>query len=529
MLARDADRASTVLAFAGDRFVETVVGPQQKIKAAERELALAELSRPGYAALLYGFLNGHSPSSAKDLLQANLLSATDLKPNGVAASFQPGMAAESSRGSTLGMLPLIDSPDVAMVTLAEQAGYESFARSYESEWAEYVDPFAVRVSRSQASNGNTTLDAELRVLPLLRGQYRDFMNSVGKARVRAGTPSDGFRMLLGVGKDAELRHLLTSASRHLTEHEFSFDWLGDYAFIGVADRSELAAAARYQHDIYPQPWNDDENGRDRSLAAAAQTPAYAGIAIRSTAGAAIALGLLRKISDEVAPGIVVWSEARKHRGVSLMSVRGTEEDTQDFTLYYALTSHALLLSLNPAVLESVIDQYLDGNGPAAIDGKPGSRDAQLVVDLKGKQQGAIATVLSWLLTRTLTENTASAQDAAAAIFHGAPELASTPDKANDLMRNYFGSVVQTLEGHSYGFGPGGVEDPLRAAPRLAEVARYSGARLTCRQSRRSLELAAQRSLLRRYEPNGGPPGTGAALQSLRVHLTLSLQLRRARA
>ncbi|HEY5374917.1 MAG TPA: hypothetical protein VIK01_14645 [Polyangiaceae bacterium] len=407
MLARDADREAAVLAFAGDRFVESVVGPQQKIKAAEREFALAELSRPGYAALLYGYFNGHSPTSAKDLLQANLLSAADLKPGGVAASFQPGMPAESSRGSTLGMLPLIDAPDLTMVTSAEQAGYDSFARSYESEWAEYVDPFAVRVSRAEAPDGGTTLDAELRVLPLLRGQYRDFMSSVGKARVRAGTPPDGFRMLLGVGKDAELRHLLTSASRNLTEHEFSFDWLGDYAFIGVADRSELAEAARYQRDILPQPL-DDESGRDRALAAAAHTPAYAGIAIRSTAGAAIALGLLRKISDEVAPGIVIWSEARKHRGVSVMSVRGTEQDTQDFTLYYALTSHALLLSLNPAVLESVIDQYLDGKGPTAVDGKPGPRDAQLVVDLKGKQQGAVSTVLSWLLTRTLTENTQSA-------------------------------------------------------------------------------------------------------------------------
>ena len=521
MLARDADRDSTVLAFAGDRFVESVVGPQQKIKAAERELSLAELSRPGYAALLYGFLNGHSPSSAKDLLQAGLLSAADLKPGGVAASFQPGTAAVSSRGSTLGVLPLIDSPALTMVTSTEQAGYDSFARSYESEWAEYVDPFAVRVSRTEAPDGSTTLDAELRVLPLLRGQYRDFMSSVGKARVRPGLAQGGVRVLLGVGKDADLRHLLTSASRHLTEHEFSFDWLGDYAFIGVADRSELAEAARYQRDIYPQP-RDDEEGRDRSLAAAAQTPAYAGIAVRSTAGAAIALGLLRKISDEVAPGIVLWSEARKHRGVSLMSVRSTEEDTQDFTLYYALTSHALLLSLNPAVLESVIDQYLDGKGPSAIDGKPGPRDAQLVLDLKAKPQGAVSTVLSWLLTRTLTQSTWNAQDAVAAIFHGAPELVAAPDKADSLMRNYFGSVAQTPEGHSYGFGLDGVEDPLRgslAAPKwpVIPVPGSPVAKVVDRLSTLRSEVSFD------DEPNGGPPGTGTALQSLRVHLALSLR------
>jgi hypothetical protein len=219
---------------------------------------------------------------------------------------------------------------------------------------------------------------------------------------------------------------------------------------------------------------------------------------------------------------VIWNEARKHRGISVMSVRGTEEDTQDFTLYYALTSHALLFSLNPAVLESVIDQYLDGKGPAAIEGKPGPRDAQLVVDLKGKQQGAISTVLSWLLTRTLSESTSSARDAAAAIFHGAPELATMPDRADALMRNYFGSALRTPEGLSYGFGPAGVEDPLRgsvAAPKwpVIPVPGSPVAKVVERLSTLRSEVSFD------DEPNGGPPGTGTALQSLRVHLTLSLR------
>ena len=49
-------------------------------------------------------------------------------------------------------------------------------------------------------------------------------------------------MLLGVGKDAELRRILTSASRNFTEHALTFDWLGDYAFVGVADRSDAVDA-----------------------------------------------------------------------------------------------------------------------------------------------------------------------------------------------------------------------------------------------------------------------------------------------
>jgi hypothetical protein len=517
MLARDADQDAPLLAFAGDRFVESVIGPQQKIKEAERALALAELSRPGYAALLYGYLTGHSPASASDLVRSNLLSAADLKPGGVAAGWQPGGVAQSSRGSTLDAQPLIDAPDITNVTASERLGYESFARSYESDWSEYVDPFAIRATQSKSAKDGTVLTAELRVLPLLRREYREFTSSVGNAHVRPGELTDGVRMLLGIGKDAELRRLLTSASRTFTEHPLTFDWLGDYAFIGVADRNELALAARYQPDISPE--RADGQHKDAELRAAALTPAYAGIAIRSTAGAAIALALLKRVGDEVAPGSLTWSEARKHRGIAVMSVRGNDPEVADIRLYYALTPHALLLSLNPAVLEALIDQFADGAAPQAVEGKAAERAPQLVVDLKGKKQGAVATVLSWLLTRALTENSGRAYDAANAVFLGAPELAAEPEKASQLMRNYFGSAARTPEGRSFAFGPDGVLDPLRGSASspawpVIPVPDSPVARVVDR-------LAALRSEVSfDPEPSAQP---GSALQSLRVRLTISLR------
>ncbi|HEY5374916.1 MAG TPA: hypothetical protein VIK01_14640 [Polyangiaceae bacterium] len=90
------------------------------------------------------------------------------------------------------------------------------------------------------------------------------------------------------------------------------------------------------------------------------------------------------------------------------------------------------------------------------------------------------------------------------------------------MRNYFGSVAQTPEGHSYGFGPDGVEDPLRgssAAPKwpVVPVPGSPVAKVVERLGALRSEVSFD------DEPNGGPPGTGTALQSLRVHLTLSLR------
>jgi hypothetical protein len=519
MLARDADRDAPILAFAGDRFVESVIGPEQKIKEAERALALAELSRPGYAALLYGFLNGHSPASANDLVHENLLSAADLKPGAVAAGWQPGMVARSSRGSTIDALPLIDAPAIKLVTAAEHTGYEYFAREYESDWSEYVDPFAVRVARTPTPNGGLALTAELRVLPLLRREYREFTSSVGNAHVHAGAMSEGFRVLLGVGKDAELRRLLTSASQNFSEHPLSFDWIGDYAFIGVADRNELALAARYQRDISPEKPNTDDRSKDTELRAAALTPAYAGIALRSEAGAAIALAVLKRIGDEVAPGTLTWAEARKHRGIAVMSVHGNDPDVADLKLYYALTPHALLFSLSPAVLEALIDQFADGQAPTAVETKAGGRDPQLVLDLKGKQHGALTTVLSWLLTKTLTDSSDRASDAASAIFIGAPEAAADPDKAALLMRNYFGSTVKTPEGLAYTFGPDGVRDPLRGSTSSPAwpVIPVPDSPVACVVDR----LESLRSEVS-FDPE---PSTqpGNTLQSLRVRLTIALR------
>ena len=63
----------------------------------------------------------------------------------------------------------------------------------------------------------------------------------------------------------------------------------------------------------------------------------------------------------------------------------------------------------------------------------------------------------------MVENNDRAYDAANAVFRGAPEVDTDPDKAALLMRNYFGSVAKTPEGRAFTFGPDGVRDPLRGS------------------------------------------------------------------
>ena len=98
MLARDAGVPAELLAFIGDRFVENVVGPAQKIAEARRQVALSELSAAPLAALLYGWVHGRSPTDGNALLRSGLLAASELKhQDGAPIAWAPGSAPRSSR------------------------------------------------------------------------------------------------------------------------------------------------------------------------------------------------------------------------------------------------------------------------------------------------------------------------------------------------------------------------------------------------------------------------------------------------
>ena len=129
MLARDAATPADVLAFMSDRFVGEVIGPRQKVLEARRQIALAELSRPGYAALLYGWMYGRMPASADELVASGLLKREELAhAGGERIDWQPGRAARSSWGAVGELTPLIDLPALAKVTPSEKAAYEHVRR-----------------------------------------------------------------------------------------------------------------------------------------------------------------------------------------------------------------------------------------------------------------------------------------------------------------------------------------------------------------------------------------------------------------
>lgn len=530
LLARDASVRADALGFLGDRFVGEVVGPRQKVLEARRQIALAELMTPGFAALLHGWMTGRSPASVDELVTAKLLGKDELAHGGGAPlAWKPGEAARSMFGTPAALTPLIDLPEPTLVTESERDAYERFSRTYESYWKTYIDPAALRVAVDTTAAG-TTLTADLRIVPLIEGtDYREILEMAGQARVAVPALGSGARAVVGIGQNARVRRELASFARGFSrKHDLGLDFLGEWAMTGVDDRPALARAVQELERNLPQVPSEEDGPRRDEIAAMASVPAYVAIGIRSMAGAAIAIGALRGLADDALPGMIQWGEQGKERDVSIVRIavaedrgrgRGEPGDAKksDLEIYYALSRGVFLASLNEHTLRRLVNDLLDGRGPSPTTASAGG--SQLVVDLAGEKQGALFTVLSWLLTEESLDAGSSSRARAEAVLVGARASAGSPQAHRALGLAYLGSMPVPPEGGAFTLAVDGVRDPRRGSasapvwPKVP-VAGSPVDRLLSAVGRFRSEIAFDRE---------GPGKGDTGLLSLHARVTLGLR------
>ena len=446
MLARDAATHADGFAYMGDRFVAEVVGPRQKIAEARRQVALAELMTPGFSALLYGVMNGRSPASVDEIVAAGLLARAELSHgSGAPIAWRPGEAARSTWGTPASLAPLVDLPSPDRVTESEKAGYERFARGYQSDWARYIDPVALRIALEPAAGGGTRMTFDLRELPLLaETEYSVIRDEAGEARFAVSPPGrPGARVVVGIGESSELRHAAEFAKSLSDRHQLKFDWLGDWAMVGVEDQPLLATlthdvTSSHERALLEAPGDGgsgspDESSDDRVIGELTSLRVYAAIGIRSPLGATLALAGLRAIASETAPGLLEWGESSTHRGVPIVRVslspkKAREEFGKEVSaqLFYAIADGAILLALRESVLRAAIDDRLDGKGPKAPADK--TSGTQLAMDIASDRGSGLWTALAWLFETGLLDNhrSRSAAMAEALLRRRSPSTPATP-------------------------------------------------------------------------------------------------------
>jgi hypothetical protein len=474
LLARDASVRADALGFMGDRFVGEVIGPRQKVLESRRQIALAELTTPGFAALLHGWVTGHSPATVDELLASKLLTKDELKHgSGAPIAWKPGEAARSVFGTPAALTPLLDLPDPDLVTESERDAYERFSRTYETYWRTYIDPAAVRISVDPSPTG-TTLTADLRVVPLIDGtDYREILETAGQARVEVPLLGQGARAVVGIGQEARVRRELAHLVRGFAgKHDFGLDFLGEWAMVGVDDRPAVARAVFASQHGLPELPGGEERKRVDEIEALTSVPAYVAVGIKSMAGAVLALAAIRGISDDVLPGAISWAEIGKERDVGIVRIgvaedlgrhRGDDEAVKkgDIEIYYALTQGVFLASFNQHTLRRLVGDLLDGHGPSPATAAAGG--AQLVVDLAGDKQGALSTVLGWLLTQESRTADPLSREVAEALMVGARERAGDPAAIRAMGLAYLGSMPVPPEGGQWTLGDDGVRDPHRGS------------------------------------------------------------------
>ncbi len=461
MLARDAAVPADVLAFMSDRFVAEVAGPRQKILEARRQLAAAELVRPGYAALLHGWLYGAPPDSADALVTSGLLKRAELShAGGEPIDWQPGRAAHSSWGRVGALTPLIDLPPPDRVTPTERDAYAMFVATYQSYWRAYIDPIAARIALGAQPGASIGFD--LRILPIIAGSdYSEVSRTVGRARIalpvgRRGLPhragdrtrrraappvvSVAARAAAGGRAQDRLAGRLGAAGdgRHAAEaHDRARKAGVDVADRSAAAESGRAAALRRHRDPRPRARRGVSGRRppgDRASGARCHRLA------RGRQGARRALR---------------GHPRRRRLG------RGQERLARSVALLLFCKS-SLLLSLSETALRHHIDECVDGSAPRALTAD-GAEGPQWIVESDLRERGPAW----WWLVYQVAEQGSHLDSAgsratialAEAVLRGAPRI--SPAAARALGRQTFRGRAGDARGRDYLLADDGLQDPVR--------------------------------------------------------------------
>ncbi len=141
------------------------------------------------------------------------------------------------------------------------------------------------------------------------------------------------------------------------------------------------------------------------------------------------------------------------------------EDGIRGALYYALTEHALVLSLNEAVLHEALDLVTDHPPTSLASSAAAPKNAaQLLVELGTKPDDALLRTVAWLAGGAAYDDEREARLLAGSVLLGAPDQTGDAAAARLLMRQYLGTVVVSPSGQSYALAPDGIRDPDRGTP-----------------------------------------------------------------
>lgn len=359
----------------GEAHLEQLVEPTQRILAARRARALADLRAVDFAALLFGWLEGRPldlarPDDRAALRASGLLIDGDLRhDDGGPISLDLG-GRPCSRWGCAGIgRPLIEL-SLDGITAAEAGAWDRLRADRLQRWRAHVAPLAAQIRRADGG-----FDLEAHLLPLDRQHaYLDLQRLIGGLTVGPAPSTPGLEVQVALAPDGPLRAKLDGwLAEQTAQRDVGLSWLGPRVTVGFAERSGLWDAVLTFAELPDRRgrriWRDAER-RKRILD---RLPLYALLPVVDRPALDRALTAARVFA--AAEGVVQWRPAAPYRGVETHEVREvlSESPESRVGLFFAVAGDTLVLALDRPVFEATVDRALDGEAASGSKARAGAR------------------------------------------------------------------------------------------------------------------------------------------------------------
>jgi hypothetical protein len=319
-------------------------GPKWRIAQSRRVRATAVLAELAAAHAAELARAGVTPAPLAFDAQGFALGELTLTPEGP----------RSSLYGTLGFLTPVLELDLERVSESEARLYRAWRDGYQANWSRYFDPIALSLSVAPGR-----LAADLTVMPLIDAtDYAELRTFTGKARLDPldGDPHEGtlfhFAMALDPGS-APVLDFGRTLSGMVAELADPMGWLG----------GSLAVYAESDPFWESIGSLDDDKTMQSLQSRLNEVPVVLDVEVGSALKLAAFLSTLRGFVETSSPGLLSWNTVQEGPH-TFVEVRARVGLVPDFSLFYATTPEAWLVSFHRASLVRALDRLASRRGDA---------------------------------------------------------------------------------------------------------------------------------------------------------------------
>jgi len=335
-----------------DAAIRKWCGPRWRIAASRRVRALARLA------------DDHA-RYADQILQDGARVVLPPQPGLGERVIEDGRVFSPAYG-TLDFLKPIAEMSFTHVAAEEASLYERWRDGYQSNFSNYFDPVAFRLS---VADGRLAADAT--VMPLIGdSDYREFVDLARGGAIAPGSgdrhPGRLLHWALALDRNSRLFKESSNWLRTMAGLGGSpFDWLGDSVSLQVertAFFDDLRAAGDVE-EFMRKNWP--------------RLPVVVRAEVVNPMKATLFMTAIRTFIDQAAPKMTVW-ETLEHAGQPYVRIGPSEnarhfdpETMDQFAVYYALRPDSLTIALDEDLLKQALERMAARDDDAVPDPEPG--------------------------------------------------------------------------------------------------------------------------------------------------------------